>query len=213
MLTPHRFVFSKPFALIFTLYTGTYLTANSIDTATATLSSRPSHVVTAGPAKFIATSGANLGLCLWKDSHFTRMFGAPSSLAPRGVPSLTYALFAFRDCLTIFASFNVPPLLAPHIPMHHLPSIVQKSVDKASIAQFIAPAAVQIFSTPVHLLGLDVYNQPTQSLSERWRTIKRLWGWSCIARVGRIVPAFGVGGVVNNGVRRRLMMSLDQRPS
>ena len=41
-----------------------------------------------------------------------------------------------------------------------------------------------------------------------WRArvgrVGRDWFGSSLARMGRIVPAFGVGGVVNNGVRRRI---------
>ena len=208
LLRPHHFVFSRPFALIFGLYTGTYITANTIDTVSSTISSKDASAQTSGPAKFIATSAANMALCLYKDSQFTRMFGPLSASPARLVPPATYALFALRDSLTIFASFNMPPLLAPHLPMHQLPGIIQSSLDSASAAQFIAPAAVQIFSTPIHLLGLDIYNRPAANIGARWRTIKNLWGWSCLARMARIIPAFGFGGVVNSRVRKQLMNSL-----
>jgi hypothetical protein len=170
---------------------------------------KPANTQTAGPAKFIATSGVNMGLSLYKDSQFTRMFGALNSGPTRAVRPVTYALFAFRDSLTIFASFNVPPLLAPHLPMHYLPGMLRKSIDSASAAQFIAPAAVQIFSTPIHLLGLDIYNRPAAKLHERFGTIRSLWGYSCLARMGRIIPAFGFGGVVNSRVRSRFMAPLE----
>lgn len=39
--------------------------------------------------------------------------------------------------------------------------------------------------------------------------VRGTWGVSCLARMGRIVPAFGVGGVVNMRVRRGLMGRLD----
>ena len=84
-------------------------------------------------------------------------------------------------------------------------------MSRASAAQFLAPAAIQILSTPFHLLGLDLYNRSagTVGVAERWRKVRVDWFKSCLARVGRIVPAFGVGGVVNNGLRQKLMAGLD----
>ncbi|KAL6173539.1 hypothetical protein ACJQWK_01083 [Exserohilum turcicum] len=196
---PHCFLASKPFALIFSLYFGTYLTANTIDTASATLTpSQPWRQQTSGTSKFVATSTANLALCLYKDNQFTRLFAAPGS-SPRPVPLPTFALFTIRDCLTIFASFNLPPLLAPTF-QRHMSDHVQQYVGALSVAQFVTPAAVQLVSTPLHLLGLDLYNRPAAELGGadgRATRVLRDWLKSAAARICRIVPAFGVGGVVN----------------
>lgn len=77
------------------------------------------------------------------------------------------------------------------------------------MAQLLAPAGAQVLSTPLHLLGLDLYNRPRAKVREeglsRWRKVARDWGGSCLARMARVVPAFGVGGVVNSAVRRSLM--------
>ncbi|EKG10132.1 hypothetical protein MPH_12732 [Macrophomina phaseolina MS6] len=218
LLRPHTYIFSKPFALIFSLYTGTYLTANLLDTTTSTLRAAPASTTTAGPSKFVATSSANLALCLYKDSRFTRMFGVVTA-NPRPVPPATYALFALRDMLTVFASFNVPPLLAPHLSSRietasgAVGDALRKHLDAASAAQFAAPAAVQVFSTPLHLLGLDLYNRPQGTagvrFGDRVAKVTKDWGMSCLARMARIVPAFGCGGVVNLRVRRRLMNKLE----
>jgi hypothetical protein len=224
LLRPHTFFFSKPFALIFvclsialargvlkltecqTLYTGTYLTANTIDTASSTIRRTPPATTTHGTAKFAATSLANLSLCLWKDTHFTRLF---SPVAARPLPAPTYLLFTLRDSLTIFASFNVPPILAPKLPMHLLPEFM-RGLRQESVAQFLAPAAVQVLSTPMHLLGLDFYNRNgTTTMADRWKVVRKAWAISVVARWGRIIPAFGIGGVVNANVRRNLMSKLE----
>ncbi|KAK4548204.1 hypothetical protein LTR36_010073 [Oleoguttula mirabilis] len=204
LLRPHRFVTSKPFALIFMLYSGTYVTANSLDTFKSTTNNRPASSTTSGASKFAATSAANLSLCLYKDSQFTRMFGTVSA---RPVPSVTYALFAARDCLTIFASFNLPPIIAPNLP---LSDTVERYISRASAAQFLAPAAIQLISTPFHLLGLDLYNRNGGTpFSDRMRKVQLDWLKSSIARMCRIVPAFGFGGVINNGMRSKLMKGLE----
>lgn len=212
LLRPQTLLLSKPTALIFLVYGGTYITANMLDTATSTVQDRkPSHV-TAGTTKFAASSAANVGICIYKDQVFVRMFGPPG-VVPRAVPGISYALFGLRDCMTIFASFNVPPLLAPQIE-GCLSAEWKKRLSGATCAQFIAPAAVQLISTPLHLLGLDMYNRPNGprspvSLRDRWHQVRRTWAPSAMARICRIVPAFGVGGVVNTKVRRSLMERLE----
>lgn len=207
---PQTMLFSKPVALIFLLYGGTYLTANTLDTASSTVQNKPSTTVTSGPLKFAASSTANIGLCLFKDRTFVRLFG-PSG-PPRPVPLPSYILFTARDCLTIFASFNVPPLLGP-ILNKRMGEEVQKTISGQTLAQFLAPAGIQLLSTPLHLLGLDLYNNRGNRISwgDRWTIVRKNWGVSAAARICRIVPAFGVGGVVNAKVRRSLMEKLDQK--
>lgn len=208
ILRPHTIVLSKPFALICMLYGGTYLTANSLDTITSTVQNKPATHVTSGTMKFAASSSANIGLCLFKDQAFARLFGPGGP--PRPVPLPSYALFTLRDCLTIFASFNVPPLLGPVL-NRNLSSEVQKSISGQTIAQFAAPAGVQLLSTPMHLLGLDLYNRGGKNITwgDRWAIVKKNWGVSAVARICRIVPAFGVGGVVNAKVRKNLISKLE----
>lgn len=209
---PHTFVLSRPFLLISTVYFSTYITANTIDTLTSTFSSRslPPETTTAGPAKFLGTTSVNMGLGLYKDSQFARMFGPlPVPGAPtvvRAIPKATYALFAVRDSLTIFASFNLPPLLAPLLP---LSANLETHFSRASTAQFLAPAGIQLLSTPLHLWGLDLYNRPGAGVGWRSRVTKvgRDWVGSSFARMGRVVPAFGVGGVVNARVRRGMILN------
>ncbi|KAI8723325.1 hypothetical protein NCS52_00188300 [Fusarium sp. LHS14.1] len=214
LLRPHTLLLSKPTALIFCLYGGTYLTANAVDTASSTVSNRAASSVTAGTTKFAASSAANIGVCIYKDQVFVRLFGPPG-VTPRPVPMASYGLFALRDCLTIFASFNVPPLLGPYLDQRFTDE-VKKRVSGLYAAQFMAPAMVQFISTPMHLLGLDLYNRPASgpagavvSMRDRWDIIRRNWLISSVARICRIVPAFGVGGVVNMKVRKNLMTKLE----
>jgi hypothetical protein len=220
LLRPTTFLTSRPFGLISLVYFTTYVTANTTDTLTSTLNARSASHTTAGASKFVATSAANMSLCLYKDSQFTRIFGPlnppaatpVAALAQRSIPLASYALFALRDSLTVFASFNLPPRLAPLVP---LSAEVEKQVcSRATVAQLLAPAGAQVFSTPLHLLGLDLYNRPRVGMGtleglSRWRKVARDWGGSCLARMARVIPAFGVGGVVNSKVRRTLMARVE----
>lgn len=182
----------------------------------STINSRPSDSVTSSKTKFLATSAVNMTACVYKDSQFARMFGAGGGGAAATIPKMSYLLFAARDSMTIFASFNLPPILSQKL--KDVPPAVQQkfsrilSTDSArtNTAQFIAPAAMQVFSTPIHLLGLDLYNrQQGLGFSERFSRVCRDWTVSAFARMGRIVPAFGVGGVVNGQMRRGMMQTID----
>ncbi|KIW32810.1 uncharacterized protein PV07_04330 [Cladophialophora immunda] len=213
---PHAFVFSRPFLLIFALYFSTYTTANTVDTFHSTVTAKPASTVSSGATKFIATSSVNMSVCVYKDSCFARMFGGPSSSPAAAVPKLSYALFAMRDSLTIFASFNLPSMIAPRLA--NLPPeirsrfsrILSTESGRVNTAQFMAPAAIQVISTPIHLLGLDLYNrQGRLGFGERYSRVVRDWGVSALARMGRIIPAFGVGGVVNSNMRKRFMTKIE----
>lgn len=208
--SPQTLVFSKPFALICMLYGGTYLSANTLDTFTSTVQNKPVTNVTSGTTKFAVTSATNVGLCLVKDRAFVKLFGTGGP--PRPVPLPSYALFTLRDCMTIFASFNIPPLLGPVV-TKSLSEEVQKTISGQTIAQFLAPAGIQLLSTPMHLLGLDLYNRPSKAKEvvtwrDRAQIVKKNWGVSSVARMCRIMPAFGIGGVVNGKVRKGLMERL-----
>jgi hypothetical protein len=210
---PRSFFFSTPFLLIYTLYGSTYLTANAIDTVTSTMRNHSYDAIDTGFAKFIATTTVNMAICVYKDARFAKMFGAqpqstpchptPSPSAPK-IPKISYSLFCLRDSITIFASFNIPAKIAPSIPdfMASTPGM------KASLAQFACPALMQFASTPMHLLGLDLYNrQPPGGLgwTDRVGRIRRDYVASCFARMGKIVPAYGIGGTVNVRMRNYLM--------
>lgn len=204
LLRPHKYVASKPFALILMVYGGTYLSANFLDTFKSTTRARPASRTSAGFDKFAATSVANVGLTMIKDSQFTKMYGTVSA---RPVPPITLFTFALRDSLTIFASFNLPPLIAPNLP---LSEAAEKYISRTSAAQFLAPAGIQLFSTPLHLLGLDLYNRNgDKTMADRMRKVRVDWLKSSLARVCRIVPAFGFGGVVNNSLRLRFQKQLE----
>lgn len=212
---PHTFLVSKPFLLVFTLYFSTYFVANSVDTITTTVQAKPASKVTSGATKFISTSITNMSICIYKDSQFVKIFGKPKTPAAT-IPMLSYALFAMRDSMTVFASFNLPPVIAPKL--LDLPPSVQKQFSsiigtesrRNNTAQFFAPAAMQLISTPLHLLGLDLYNrQGDISMTRRMARVTRDWGVSALARMGRIIPAYGVGGVVNTNIRKSLMIKLE----
>lgn len=185
------------------LYSSTYLTANVIDTMCSTAQDQPASTTSSGLLKFGAVSLVNLSLALYKDSQFTKLFG---TISPRPLPPASYALLALRDSLTIFASFNLPPKIAPL-----LPESLEVHFSRLSVAQFTSPALMQILNTPLYLLALDLYNRNrTTPVRDRLRKVRLDWPATSLARMCRVIPAFGVGGVVNIRMRASMMSDFDQ---
>ncbi|KAG0180855.1 hypothetical protein DFQ28_000327 [Apophysomyces sp. BC1034] len=187
---PHKFVVTPQYRLVFALYFGTYFTANVVDT---TCEQRSVEQATTSWLKFLATTAVNMSMCIYKDRAFTRMFGTS---AVRALPLLSYLFFATRDSMTVAASFIAPPLMAS--------ALQERQWDEQHakvVAQLTCPAAVQFFSTPLHLFALDLYNRPTASIGQRTNLVRSLYFKTTMARCARIGPAFGIGGVGNAYLR------------
>lgn len=76
------------------------------------------------------------------------------------------------------------------------------------------PAAFQFVATPLHLLGLDLVGRPggaagagDTSMWERAERVRRDWFSASSVRAVRILPAFGVGCVVNTELREWLLIA------
>ena len=181
--SPATFLTSVPFLILYSVYFATYFTANAYDTISTIKSKDWAHQTT-GFGKFLATTTVNLSSCVFKDFHYAKLFGIG---APRSMPYTSLLLFSARDSLTVFASFNVPPILAPAIGLN--------------VAQLVTPCAMQLLSTPMHLLGLDVYNRDNKTVGDRLAVVRKGYINSTMARICRILPAFGVAGIINRDVR------------
>lgn len=185
---PLKFIGRKEFRIVFGLYTATYVSANATDTVCA-------HVEVDNQApKFVATTAVNMTLCIAKDRAFTRMFGV---IAPAAFPMASIGLFALRDSLTIAASFNAPQAISKQLQE----KAEFKEKNASMLAQLLCPAVVQFVSTPVHLLGLDLYNNKGAIFKDRMLFLQREYWKSAFARIGRIAPAFGIGGIGNTYFR------------
>jgi hypothetical protein len=211
LLHPQTFVKQKSFQFVWAVYFGTYLTAN--------LTHGWCDVVNQSwqwPT-FVASSVANVSLSLWKDTKFAKMFAAAGRL-PAPLPPIAYGLFGIRDCLTVAASFNLPVIVADRLKNVNSNWIKGREF---TLAQLSVPMAVQFISTPLHLMALDYYNRPTlkqslkvqkvtgtpvtekpPSILSRANFVVQEYPTSVLARMARILPAFGIGGVLNSRLRR-----------
>ncbi|KAI9933003.1 hypothetical protein MW887_009257 [Aspergillus wentii] len=154
---PGRFVFSRPFGLVWTLYAATYAVANATDTVT-----RETHPSSSASITFISTFAVNVPLGVWKDISFAQLFGnSPDPIAKtalrstRAVSTAATATFLVRDAATIFGSFTLAPWCSELIP----DSLTSHSHSKTVITQMVVPVLSQLVATPIHLIGLDLYNR------------------------------------------------------
>lgn len=100
VLTPKTFVSALPFRLTFAVYFGTYAVANLTE-----LAMDKNNITKDDQRKTIkvgASGVANIGLLLWRDSIFARIY---SNSPPRAIPMRTLGLFATRDFATMYATF------------------------------------------------------------------------------------------------------------
>lgn len=169
------------------VYGATYLTANLTDAAC------PS-------AKDALTSAVNCSLVAWKDREYARLYLGTS----RSFPVLSYLLFGLRDGLTIVSSFRLKHQARQWLEddrglTHHQAELV---------ASLVVPASAQLASAPLHIVGVDLCDRPRNtSLADRFDAVRRGYASVCAGRVLRILPAFGLGGCVNDLVREALLQN------
>ena len=189
LFRPAYFLRNPAFLMIWGVYSGTYCVANSVEAVCERSHNSPVY------PKFIGSSVANVTLSVLKDKAYARMFGVGD---PRPLPLKSYGLFAARDSMTILASFTLPPILG---------KVFAKQFDMElqtanNIAQLFTPCAMQLFSCPLHLHGLDLYNRNEATSQARWAFIKQEYIKTSAARIARIFPAYGIGGVINTYARK-----------
>ncbi|OTA61632.1 hypothetical protein K449DRAFT_434724 [Hypoxylon sp. EC38] len=220
---PGRFVFSRPFGILWTLYAATFTAANTSETVVKDW--KPAAV---GAVTFVATVLVNVPLGIWKDLRFAQIYGGagvnepPSLKSPvvhapvsravapavptAGLPRAPAAVFLLRDSLTLYGSFVLPQAISNLISN----STIASAHTTALMVQLIVPASTQLVATPVHLLGLDIYNRPQKGLglANRLENIKRYFGSATALRCIRVLPAFGFGIMANRDLRGYFHASL-----
>jgi len=183
---PMGFAKSPESALVYTLFACTYATANICK-----------HLALPTVPFLIATTAANMGSCFYKDSELARICG---TTAKKDFPLLSYASLAARDSLAMGSSFTLPPIIGKAM-------IATMGVPAAfanNFAQLFTPVVAQTVQVPFHLLALSLYNNPEMTIKERTASMKSLYTETLWARMARVLPCYGAGGVINNGLKARL---------
>ena len=179
---------SVPSRWLMLVYSATYGAANSANTICKHFGYSPSLPVLGG------STAANMSTGVAKDRAFARTFGV---VAPRPLPLGSYALFFTRDALAMAFIFNLPPTVA--LQLQEYGGLNREAANFG--ASFTTPVLSQILTTPLHLLGLSLYNVESATFGMRMEELKRTYPPTLLLRMIRIVPAFSVGGIVNRGIR------------
>ncbi|KAI1861302.1 uncharacterized protein JN550_010981 [Neoarthrinium moseri] len=208
---PRSFFSTRALYIVCTMYTLTYFTANSSETLIDNFTD--TNRALTGTCVSSAVFVVNTPLGVWKDVRFAQVFGArPETVqgtgskvvascvkAPRKMPMSVTSVFLARDFITVFGSFFLAPYVSKAVP----DSLVQSAHAKASVAQLIVPGLTQLPSTPMHLLALDLYSRPkSDGVLDRLNATRRNYFSITLMRAARLVPAFGVGIILNSDLRR-----------
>ena len=199
-VTKPKVAFGQPAVwIVAAVYGGTYFAKNFADVLIERRGLSESRA--AGTAKFCATTATNMGGSILKDAAFARWFGAAAAAAaaPTVIPKASYALFAARDCLTISGAFVVPD--AMRAALHARAGVAESAA--AVVSQLVSPPLMQVICTPLHLLALNLVNAPTASAAARVAALRASTPAALLARSLRMLPAYGVGGLLNAAVTAR----------
>jgi hypothetical protein len=194
------------------VYGGTYFAKNVSDVVIE-------RTGTDGPiaewGKFGVVTGVNMGGSILKDAAFARLFGAALAAGATAVavPTASYVLFAARDCLTIGGAFVVPDA-AKDCMVARFGMAPQLA---GAVAQLVSPPLMQVVCTPMHLLALNMVNAPVATMAQRIAALKVSTPPALIARSLRMLPAYGIGGILNttlstkgrDAARRKFMPSVE----
>ncbi|KAH6895290.1 hypothetical protein B0T10DRAFT_557517 [Thelonectria olida] len=196
------------------VYFGTYATANLFDSLYATANDLDDTTISSTAAKFLATTLISTSLGIYKDGYYAKIYGQLNRASP--VPLLSYALFTGRDAITIFASFNIPALLAPHLAQlsfsdaSPFSTLIGSEAASLKTSQMLIPALTQFITTPIHLLGLDLYNRPIPlGIRERLSSIRHHAPVAVPLRMMRVLPVFGIGNMANTVFRNSIMHGMN----
>ncbi|KAL4794741.1 hypothetical protein BDV19DRAFT_389874 [Aspergillus venezuelensis] len=207
---PRSFLFSRPHGHVFTLYAATYTVANGTETVT-----RQTHPAISDALTFVLTFLVNVPLGVWKDIRFAQLFGASSQIDPAKKPlpipkktgsSAATATLLVRDAITIYGSFTLAQRCADVIP----DSLATHPYSKTVFTQMVVPVMSQLAATPLHLLGLDLYNRQYRvPWRDRVAVVWRDLPSATVIRCARIIPAFGFGCLANMGLRSYFHQTVD----
>ena len=180
------------------VYGGTYFAKNVSDVVIE-------RTGTDGPiaewGKFGVVTGVNMGGSILKDAAFARLFGAALAAGATAVavPTASYVLFAARDCLTIGGAFVVPDA-AKDCMVARFGMAPQLA---GAAAQLLSPPLMQVVCTPMHLLALNMVNAPVATMAQRTAALKVSTPAALLARSLRMLPAYGVGGLLNSALTKK----------
>lgn len=181
---------------VYFVYFCTFSSANIADTVLEQHSISVASNTTARLTKFAFVSSVSTAATVWKDVRLAHCF-VPIGKTASKVPFSSLGLFVARDCVTIFSSFILPPIVAKN-----LASSIESQANTFKAAQLLLPMATQLITTPIHLAGYYLHYDPVKrGLKSRIASIRADMSSAVPIRMLRILPAFGAGTLLNTSLR------------
>lgn len=209
---PAAYLRSPTYLWMWGTYAVSYAAANSLRTATE-FSERQKYdmPVSSNTALFAGTTAVNSTASLIKDRAYAKLFG---SSAVTHVPAISYGLWMARDFAVIGSSFVLPSHVADYLKQYHN----MEPTRAMQLAQFATPVAAQLVASPLHYVGLDVYNNNLSEqrsrmsrVRQRWANLRAALPQVIVARMLRILPGYSITGVLNTKLRKDYREQLQQQ--
>ncbi len=190
--SPRQFFTSKYFGWIYLVYGATYTANNTLDSLCKI------YHLNETVMKLTFVTAVNMTTSIMKDAAFAKYFGTKP---PSKIPFITYCIWFVRDMLSIAAAFVLPEKASAYLQKKK-----NISKNKADVsAQFSVPIGMQVVLLPIHLLGLDIYNNNVSPLGDRAKRIFKNYFPSLPLRFIRMASAYGIGGVTNKKLRNKFI--------
>merc|ERR1719273_1491992 len=186
---PIKFLKSPQFAWIWLVYGGTYVGVNVTESMCEHTNTDPAM------PKWAASFVVNTSTCIAKDRAFAKLFGA-SAPDPTKSMKMSYCAWLGRDLISMGVFFTLPPIVGKQIA-----SITGNEKNGYYAAQIALPLLVQTITTPIHLLGYDIYNNPGNTASQRIAFMQKDYWQNVSIRMVRMAPPWSIGTILNKELR------------
>jgi hypothetical protein len=177
--------FIRPFGIMNVVYMSTYCTANLTELACKSVN------VDYKIPTLLTTSAVNIATIMYKDNEYAKLL----KNSKKQFPLTSNILFAARDMSTILTCFIWKKDMIEYLDNYMLHN------KSEIIASILMPCLIQIFSTPLHIVAVDVYERPTATMVDRIKHIPLVYKSVLTGRMMRAFPAFGIGGFINDMLR------------
>jgi hypothetical protein len=189
--------FFRPLYTMNFVYSATYITANCSNYLVKNNYIDSKFIVYNG--KYIvlfSTSLVNIASIAYKDIQYSKLFHNQNQqkVNLKGNHFNSYSLFAIRDMMTISSAFILKQDMNDYLENKY--NITHRQAD--FISSMTLPIITQCFSTPIHILSIDYLQKPEITFSQRLQHIKNIYWSVCIGRMIRVIPAFCMGGFLND---------------
>lgn len=186
--------FWRPYLIMNSVYTATYGTANLTE-----LYCKKKDIDFKIPT-LLATSVVNILMIGYKDREFSKIVRNSlegGSVVRAKFPIQSQILYCLRDSLTIFSNF-----VAKKNAINFTDKYMSHNTSDL-LMSILMPVSAQFISTPLHILGVDYFQHRDKRFLDRIRTIPKMYSSICLGRIIRVIPAFGLGGFINDMIRQK----------